>query len=291
MFLNKPLYTYSSKVSLPVKGVFKCQIGIGKCNTETEFTVIQGRGEPLLSRKTAIELSVLRVTPNISTVTDVKSEIQRQYPKLFQGVGKLNTKQISLHIDESVVPVVQPLRRVPFHLREAVEKKIDQLLEIDIIERVEGPTPWVNPVVVAPKAAEDDIRMCLDMRRGNAAIIRGRYLILTVDELLQGMNGSVAFSKLDLKWGYHQLELTPKSIGITTFAVHTGTFRYKRLIFGFSLASEQYQHEIAMALAGWHRGGREYFRRHNRSCPRPGDPRSTTPCSSEEAGELWTDPK
>lgn len=99
--VNKPLYTYSSKVSLPVKGVFKCQIGIGKRNTETEFTVIQGRGEPLLSRKTAIELSVLRVTPNISTVTDVKSEIQRQYPKLFQGVGKLNTKQISLHIDES----------------------------------------------------------------------------------------------------------------------------------------------------------------------------------------------
>lgn len=61
---------------------------------------------------------------NISTVTDLKSEIQRQYPKLLQGVGKLNTKQLSLHIDDSVTPVAQPLRRVPFHLRGVAEKKI-----------------------------------------------------------------------------------------------------------------------------------------------------------------------
>ncbi len=146
--------------------------------------------------------------------------------------------------------MAQPLRRVPFHLRDAVDKKINQLIEMDIIERVEGPTPWVNPVVVARKAAEDDIRMCLDMRRANAAFIRERHPIPTVDELLQGMNGSTTFSKLDLKWGYHQLELTPESRGISTFAVHSGTFRYKRLIFGVSSASEQYQHEIASALTG-----------------------------------------
>ncbi len=64
------------------------------------------------------------------------------------------------------------------------------------------------------------------------------------------MNRSMIFSKLDLKWGYHQLELTPESRQITTFAVHNGVYRYKRLIFGVSSASEQYQHEIASALAG-----------------------------------------
>ena len=34
------------------------------------------------------------------------------------------------------------------------------------------------------------------------------------------MNGSKIFSKLDLKWGYHQLELTPESIEIATFAMY-----------------------------------------------------------------------
>ena len=147
-------------------------------------------------------------------------------------------------------PIAQPLRRIPFHLREAVDKKIEELLRMDIIEKVEGPTPWVNPVVVVPKAKDTDIRLCLDMRMANRAIIRGRYPIPTVDELLHDMNGSVVFSKLDLKWGYHQMELTEQSRAITTFAVHSGTYCYKRLIFGVSSASEQYQHEVATALAG-----------------------------------------
>ncbi|KAK3716285.1 hypothetical protein QZH41_004076 [Actinostola sp. cb2023] len=64
------------------------------------------------------------------------------------------------------------------------------------------------------------------------------------------MNGSKVFSKLDLKWGYHQLELTPDSREITTFVTHCGLFRYKRLLFGVSSASEQYQHEIQTTLAG-----------------------------------------
>lgn len=164
-------------------------------------------------------------------------------------MGKLNTKQVSLYIDPSVKPVAQPLRRIPYHLREAVEKKIQELIDMDIIERVEGPTPWVIPVVILPKR-DKDIRICLDMRKANDAIVRERYPIPTVDEILQGLNGSAVFSKLDLKWGYHQLELTPESREITTFAVHNGVYRYKRLKFGVSSTSEHYQHEIANALAG-----------------------------------------
>ena len=42
---------------------------------------------------------------------------------------------------------------------------------MDIIEPVEGPTPWVSPVVVVPKQ-NDEIRLCVDMRRANEAIFR-----------------------------------------------------------------------------------------------------------------------
>ena len=74
--------------------------------------------------------------------------------------------------------------------------------------------------------------------------------IPTVDELLHSMNGSKVFSKLDLKWGYHQLELSQESPQITIFVTHKGLYRYKRLLFGVSSASELYQHEISTALAG-----------------------------------------
>ena len=65
------------------------------------------------------------------------------------------------------------------------------------------------------------------------------------------MNGSKVFSKLDLKWGYHQLKLSPaESREIETFATPDGLFRYRRVLFGVCSASEQYQHKIASALAG-----------------------------------------
>lgn len=70
---------------------------------------------------------------------------------------------------------------------------------MDIIEKVEGPAPWVNPVIVVLKAKDTNIRLCMDMRMANRAITRGRYPIPTVDELLHGMNGSGVFSKLYLK--------------------------------------------------------------------------------------------
>ena len=136
------------------------------------------------------------------------------------------------------------MRRIPYNISEGVEKKLDELLKLDIIEPVEGPTPWVSPFVCVPKHNSDEIRMCVDMRRANEAVIRERHPIPTIDEVLNDMNGSSIFSSLDLKWGYHQIELDPVSRVITTFITHKGLFRYKRLLFGVSCAPEFYQRVI-----------------------------------------------
>ena len=105
-------------------------------------------------------------------------------------------------MDADVPSVAQPVRRTPFSLRDHVKKKIEEPVAIDIIEPVEGLTRWVSPVVVVPKQ-NDEIRLCVGMRKANEAIIRERYPIPTVDKVLQNPNQSTVFSKLDLKWSYH----------------------------------------------------------------------------------------
>ncbi|XP_059209654.1 uncharacterized protein K02A2.6 [Centropristis striata] len=88
------------------------------------------------------------------------------------------------------------------------------------------------------------------MRRANEAIVRERHPIPVIDEILEDLNGATVFSKLDLKWGYHQIELEPESRSLTTFVTHTGLWRYKRLMFGISSAPETYQHIIGQVLQG-----------------------------------------
>ena len=71
--------------------------------------------------------------------------------------------------------------------------------------------------------------------------------IPTLDEVLESLNGSTVFSKLDLR---HQIELKPNSRDITAFATDDGIFRYKRLSFGVNEAQEKYQHIITQTMAG-----------------------------------------
>lgn len=82
-----------------------------------EIIVMKGNGEPLLGKKTAMKLGVLKIGENVLAVTDIIYKLQQKYPNVFKGVGKLNTKQISLYIDPKVTPVAQPLRRIPYNLR------------------------------------------------------------------------------------------------------------------------------------------------------------------------------
>ena len=98
--------------------------------------------------------------------------------------------------------------------------------------------------------ANGDICLCVDTRQANGAIVWERHPIPTVDEILHDLNGSTVFSKLDIKWAFHQVELSEASRPITTFATHKGLFRYKRLMFGVSCAPEMYQRVIQQVLEG-----------------------------------------
>ena len=130
-----------------------------------------------------------------------------------------------------------------------MEKELKRLEKLDIIETVEGPTPWISPIVVVPKKS-GEVRICVDMREANKAIKREKHLMPTIDDLIADLNGATHFSTLDLSSGYHQLELAPESCYVTTFSTHAGLRRYKCLPFGINAASEIFQESIREILTG-----------------------------------------
>ncbi len=129
-----------------------------------------------------------------------------------------------------------------------MDQKIDELSDNEIIEEVpDGPTKWVSPLVVAPKS-DGDVRLYVDMRRANEAIEREHQPIPTVEDLLQDLNDSTVITKLDLRWGFHQIVLGEDCRHITTFVTHRGLYRYRRLMFGINSAPEKYQQIIRDVL-------------------------------------------
>ena len=175
--------------------------------------VVKGSSGSLLSWKTSQDLGLLKAVHHVHDSSSTRvEELVKEYDELFHGLGKLKGYQVKLHIDESVQPVAQPHRRVPFHVRQQLEEQLKRDEDLGVVERIEGPTPWVSPIVIAPKPnSPRQVRVCVDMRQANQAIKRERQVTPTIKEIIGDLNGAKVFSKLDL----NKVQPTRVSAGIT----------------------------------------------------------------------------
>lgn len=241
--------------STPIRpqGVFYALLESENLFTVEPVYVISQAKDSLLSRSASEKLGLLSIKASNkaeeNTHTDLEA-LKNQYPSCFKGIGKHPT-QLKLHIDEKVLPRAQSARPIPFARRSQVDEALKEYLDHGIIEKAEGPTPWVSPIVVVPRPRQPNrVRLCTDMRLANHAIQRERHPLPTLEDMIHVANGATVFSQLDLYNGYNQIELHPESRSITTFATHKGLFRHKRLSFGINSACEHFQKIISQTISG-----------------------------------------
>nr|GEW99818.1 putative reverse transcriptase domain-containing protein [Tanacetum cinerariifolium] len=65
-------------------------------------------------------------------------------------------------------------------------------------------SPWGAPVLFVKKK-DGSFRMCIDYRELNKLTIKNRYPLPRIDDLFDQLQGSSVYSKIDLRFGYHQL--------------------------------------------------------------------------------------
>ena len=152
--------------------------------------------ENLLCADTAQALGLIQFAFSASLNTDrptsaQSSSIADSFLKLFDGkLEHIKGTKIKLHVNPEVQPIAQQHRRIPFHLRKQVEAELNKLQDLNIVEPVIGPTPWVSPIVCIPKKRQEGVRVCVDMREPNRAIEREKHPMPTLDHLIADLNGA-----------------------------------------------------------------------------------------------------
>ena len=172
------------------------------------------------------------------------------YPNVFSDkIGKYNKREVRIHINYEVEPVVQKLRRVCMHQREPIAAELLKMVKLDIIEKVpdDEPTTWVNNIRVVIKK-DGDLRITMDTKLANLAILTERYVMPTPDDIRFKLNGMRVLSKMDMNRAYQQFVVDERDRHIMVFATHIGLFRSKRLFFGLKSAAELFQKLVSEVI-------------------------------------------
>ena len=82
------------------------------------------------------------------------------------------------------------------------------------------------------------------MREANKAIERTRYLSPSLENLINILQGSKIYRKVDMNNAFLRFKLDSASREITTFTIHEGLHRFKRLNFVTNAASKILQRKM-----------------------------------------------
>ena len=103
--------------------------------------------------------------------------------------------------------------------------------------------------MAVPVKPSGKIRICLEPRGLNTALMREHYTLPTLDAMLNKLRGAKVFSKADLRNAFWHLTLDDESPDLTVMGTPFGCYKWRRLPYGLNVSSEVFQKRMLTAFS------------------------------------------
>ena len=179
------------------------------------------------------------------------AQLLLKYQDIFaSSAGRLGRTNVTTHrIDTGThAPVRQRMRPIPLAQQDLVDREIDKMLSLGVIEP--SNSPWSSPIVLARKKT-GEIRFCVDFRSVNSITKKDSYPLPNILQTFNTLRGAQYFSTLDLASGYWQIEMHPEDKAKTAFPTKRGLFQFTTMPFGLCNAPATFERLMDTVLRGY----------------------------------------
>ena len=114
-----------------------------------------------------------------------------------------------------------------------LKKQLKELLDKEYIQP--SASPWGSPILFVKKK-DRSMRMCIDYRSLNVVTIKNKYPLPRIYDLLDELQKAKFFSKINLRFSYHQMKIRPSDILKTAFVTRYGQYEFTVVSFGLTNA-------------------------------------------------------
>ncbi|GKA49668.1 putative reverse transcriptase domain-containing protein [Tanacetum coccineum] len=108
----------------------------------------------------------------------------------------------------------------------------EDLLGLPPTRQVEFRVDLVPGAAPVARSKDESFRMCIDYRELNKLTVKNRYPLSRIDYLFDQLQRSSVYSKIDLRYGYHQFRVREEDILKIAFRTRYGHYEFQVMPFG-----------------------------------------------------------
>ena len=155
----------------------------------------------------------------------------------FPGLGSFGD-EYTITLKEGAIPyAIFTPHHIPMPLHTKVKDELNRMESLNVICKVEEPSPWCAGMVVVPKKT-GAIQICIDLKPLNENVQRKVHPLPSVDDTLAQLAGTKIFSTLNANSGFWQVPLEQPSRLLTNFLTPYGWYCFNKLPFVICSAPE-----------------------------------------------------